>query len=334
MGIDVRYASETDLDQWDDFLTRSLHPTPFHLLSFLETLAEHSNATLHLFIGYKGQEPAGVFPMFEITRGPISTVFSPTPNWKIPSLGPVMFSHNATKQRKSERDTWEFIEKSLSRISDECNPKYVLVRTGPGYVDIRPFRWQGFNTTVGYTYIVDLTIGESALLESFSRDARNNIRCMDDADCVVQEDGIHAIDTIITQLKERHNEQNEHYGVTPAFVTDLYRRMPEGSIRVYTCTVDDTIVGGMITLEFGDTIYRWQGGAKPDVDFPVNDYLDWTIMCDASDRGLARYDLVGAINRRLTKYKAKFNPELASQLTVYQGSPTLNLASGLYKRLR
>lgn len=334
MGIDVRRATGDDLKRWDDLLTRSPHTTPFHLLGFLETLAEHSNATLHPLIGYKGQEPTGVFPMFDITRGPISTVFSPTPNWKIPSLGPVIFSHNATKQRKSERDNWEFIEKSLAYISEDCNPKYILVRTGPGYDDIRPFRWQGFDATVGYTYIVDLTIGESALLESFSRDARNNIRSMADTDCVVREDGIDAIEPIITQLKERHDEQNEHYGVTSTFVTDLYRRMPEGSIRVYTCNIDDTIVGGIIALEFGDTIYRWQGGAKPDVDFPVNDYLDWKIMRDASDRGLARYDLVGAVNERLTKYKAKFNPELASQVTVYQGSRTLNLASGLYKRLR
>lgn len=334
MSIEVRYATDEDVEQWDDLVSRSPQATPFHLYGFIETLADHSNSTLHPLVGYKGQEPVGVFPAFEIARGPVSTLFSPTPNMKIPYLGPALVDRGQIKQRKAEKDHSEFVEKSLEVFERECAPKSVHVRIPPSYEDVRPFIWEGFEPTAGYTYHVDLTVGEEDLLAGFSSDARRNVRSMEDADCEVRESDADAIEPVITQLKDRHDEQNEHYRVTSEFVVDLYDRMPAGAIRPYTCLVDGEFTGGMIALELGDTVYRWQGGAKTDVDVPVNDYLDWTIMREAIDRGLTRYDMVGANNERLTRYKAKFNPEPAVHLTVYDRSPTMALAAEIYKRFR
>lgn len=334
MAISVSLATDDDLDRWDDLVARSPQGTPFHLRGFLEVLAEHSGATLHPLIGYKGQEPIGLFPGFEISKGPLSTVFSPPPNRKIPYLGPVLLNQDKPKRRKAERAHREFIDQALDTLGDGRRVGYTLVRGGPAYTDVRPFLWRGFETVTEYTYSVDLSVGEAALRSSFSSDARSNIQAAEDAACSIEEGGTETIEAVITQLQRRHAEQGEHFGVTPAFVTDLFDRLPPGTLRPYRCTVEGEFAGGMIVLEFGDTAYRWQGGAKTGSIVGGNDFLDWTIMRTAMERGLDRYDMVGANNERLTDYKAKFDPNLGLYLSVQNGTRSMNLIASIYKRLR
>lgn len=89
---------------------------------------------------------------------------------------------------------------------------------------------------------------------------------------------------------------------------------------------DGEFVGGIVVLDDGDRVYRWQGGVRVDgYDFPANDLLDWHVMTDALDRGVAEYDLVGADNERISEYKAKFGPVLF---------PVLGNPAGLAARRR
>ncbi|MFB6164778.1 MAG: GNAT family N-acetyltransferase, partial [Haloarculaceae archaeon] len=71
-----------------------------------------------------------------------------------------------------------------------------------------------------------------------------------------------------------------------------------------------------------------------DVDVAINDLLDWQVMVDGIDRDLTTYDLVGADNERINKYKAKFNPELREYYSAERGSTAMNVAAHLYKQFR
>jgi len=135
-------------------------------------------------------------------------------------------------------------------------------------------------------------------------------------------------------VRQRHEEQDEWYPLTTDFVTDLYERAPEGVVRPYVCEVDGRTVGGSLTLEHGDTAYGWQGVVKPDVDLDVNDVIHWRIINDVVDRGVTRYDLVGANEPRLSRYKSKFAPTLETYEGLEKSSPGMSLAAKTYKRLR
>ena len=52
--------------EWNDLVDRSSQATPFHRAECLDVLAAHADATLHPYAGFKGQEPVGIFPIFEI----------------------------------------------------------------------------------------------------------------------------------------------------------------------------------------------------------------------------------------------------------------------------
>lgn len=299
------------------------YPTPFHQPAFLEVLEYHSGAELHLLVGHDEFGPVGMFPIFECTVGPVTTAFSPPPGMGMYQLGPMLFGNEGfdptlDRVRREARNR-RFVDACLVWISETVAPSYLHVRTHPAFTDPRPFRWNGFELHSRFTYSVDLDRPADELLMAFSSDARRNVRECEDA-CTVEVGGVDAIEWTLARVEERYAAQGKSFSVDPAFVADLYESLPEGQVRPYVCEVDGERRGGMITFEFADTIYRWQGGVKPDTELPVNDFLDWTIMEDARERGVERYDLVGANTARLCEYKAKFDPVLVHYCTAVGGT--------------
>jgi len=337
MSIEVKTGPEADLDRWNDYVERATAGDLFHRQETLEIQARHKDCRVHQLVGYKGQEPVGIFPIFEISKGPVTTAFSPPPDIRIPYQGPALLNMGKLKQRKAERRHQQFIEACMEWIESNLNPRYTHIRLHGSYPDLRPLMWEGFEVDPEYTYLVDLTPDEDDVLMSFSSDARSNIRDGRDAEDFVIEVGDRAAALqILEQVRNRYENQGISFHLSDDFVTQLYDELPSGSIRPYTCHVDGEFVGGILAYEHGDTIFRWQGGVRPDadVDVSINDLHDWAVMDDAMERNISTYDLVGAENRRINKYKAKFNPNLQPYYTLERGSLAMNVAAHLYKQFR
>lgn len=336
MSIDIRAEDELAPDTWDSLVQRAEYTDAMHQWATLDVLAEYSNCTVHRLVGYKGQEPVGVFPVFARRYGPFAAAFSPPPSLRIVYLGPGLLNMDKLKQRKTDRRQRRFVDGVFEWIESNLGPEYLHVRTGPGYPDVRPFTWNGCRVSPTYTYHVDITGSESELLGRFSRDARSNIESAADTEYEIVERGPEAIDRILEQVRSRYESQGIEYGVPTSFVQDLYERSPDGTVRPYTCRVEGEFVGGIVAFEFRDSISRWQGGVRPEAstDLPVNDLLDWALIQAGRERGLETYDLVGADNPRINKYKSKFGPDLAQYYSIERGTALGTLASRLYKRVK
>jgi len=333
-GYDTRITPTVTAGKWNDLLARSPAATLFHRHECLRVLADHFGATLYPMVGYQADRPVGLFPVFVRSLGPVTAVFSPPPNLKIRYLGPVTIPRSGS-DAEAERRRLSFVKAALTCCRDRFDPGYVHVRSAPAFGDPRAFEWRGYDLTPRFSYEVDLTPGREELLARFSSDARQNLRS-EPPDIAVEVGGPAAIERIIEQVGARHREQGETYRVTPGFVTDLYEALPDGTVRPYEVRLDGVPVGGMVTVEDATTIYRWQGGAKPDVgvDAPVNDLLDWEIMSRATDRGIVRYDLVGADNERIADYKAKFGPDLVTCQSMTKSTLPMRLLARLYRWYR
>ncbi|RRJ30731.1 lipid II:glycine glycyltransferase FemX [Halocatena pleomorpha] len=335
MTIEIDVFEDDRADEWNRYVDQSPIATPFHRYGVLDLLATEVGAQVHTLVGFKGQEPIGVLPVFEQTKGPFRLVVSP-PELEVFTLGPAFLNIEKLKQRKRERRQKRFVESCLDWISTEVDPDYIDIRTVVQYDDSRPFIWRGYDVSPSYTYVLDLSPDKEEILMGFSRDARSTIR---DGDAVtgdapvIGQAGTAGIEPIIERIRTRHTEQGESYSLTPRFVQQLYDQLPDGMMRVYAVRVADDIVGGLITLEHDTTIYRWQGGAKTDGSLPANDILDWRIMCDAKDRNITRYDLVGANNPRLCRYKSKFNPTPKQYHVITRRTRLMQAAVGVRRLL-
>ncbi|MDG5761821.1 GNAT family N-acetyltransferase [Natronococcus sp. A-GB1] len=322
-----------DGDEWNELLDRMTAASVFHRSSVLNVLADHSAGTVHRLVGYKGREPIGVFPVFELAKAGVTAAFSPPPRLGVPFQGPVLFDQNGLKQRKRERRNRRFIDACLEWIDDAFAPRYVRVCTTPGYEDVRPFEWASYTATPRYTYTIDLTPDPDAIKRSFSRTPRKNIES-NDADLEITNGSAEEIRFIHDQIRSRYETQGKRYTVPLEFLLDLREATPPRTVRTYVGRIDDEPTAGLITLEDENTVYFSEGGGKPDADVSCNDHLHWRVIRDAKARRLSRYDLQGANVPRICEYKAKFNPRLRSYYELERGTPLMRLASACYRRLR
>lgn len=335
MSIDVRQLDREDSARWNDYVDRSPQAGVFHRFEALEAQATYSDATLYPLVGYVGEEPIGLFPVFGLRKALVSTAFSPPPDLRVPYLGPALLNMGKLKQRKAERRQRQFVEACLQVVDEVVAPRYVHVRADSEYGDLRPFLWNDFRARPSYTYVVDLTAGTDELLMAFSSDARSNIRTVDPERFDIVEGDVESVRTILAHVQRRFDAQNVAFDVPEAFVVDLYEDLPDGMVRPYVCTVDGAFAGGIVVTDDGRTVGRWQGGVRTDaVDLPVNDLLDWRVITDAIDRGRVAYDLVGADNERINRYKSKFAPDLRDFHSLERGSALFSMLAHGYKNLR
>lgn len=333
MGIEVTRLDSDERERWNGYVERTSEAMALHRHEALAATASASDATLHLLCGFKGQEPVGLLPLFETTRGPLRFVYSPPTELELPYLGPLLLDSGQLKQRKAEQWHRRFVDGCVDWLDRNVDADLVSIRTTDRYPDVRPFLWNDFEVEPSYTYVLDLSPGADELLDRFSSGARRNIRDVDEDDYTVEEGDRRTIRRTVRDVKGRVEAHGDEFNLTPEFATDLYESLPEGYVRPYVCRVEGEYAGGIVTFERGDTVYRWQGGAKPDSDVPVNELLDWHIIRDSIERGKTRYDLVGAMIPQLCEYKAKFGPEPRQLYVVRRKSRRMKTASSLYQQL-
>ncbi|EJN57651.1 lipid II:glycine glycyltransferase FemX [Halogranum rubrum] len=309
MSISISRIDESESTTWNDYVDRFPGTNPFHRWEGLQTVADYSGCRLHPLVGYNGNQPVALVPLYEHSARGRTLVRSPPRLVESFPLGPVFAPPGGMKRRKTERNRTEFVDAVQTWLDEHVDPSYVHIRAGPVVSDVRTFQWNGYDATPFYTYFLDLTPDPDDLLASFSRDARTNVRDAEEAGVTVREGDKTDVKRIIRQVERRHHEQDESYPMPVPFVADCYSRLPEGAVRAYVAEMDGEMVSGIVTLETEDVIYRWQGGVKYGGDAPATDLLDWHVMQAARDRGIEQYDLVGANMRRLCGYKAKFSPE-------------------------
>ncbi len=336
MSIEITTLDpEHDADEWNRYVDRSDGTNPFHRAEALRLQADDTDTTLHLLAGFKGQEPVGIFPVFEYARGPITGAFSPAPRSWSCYLGPSVLNIDKLKQRKADRRVQRFLAGCLHWIDEEIAPLYARF-VAAEFEDVRPFMWNEYDVEPEYTYVVDLDGTEAQLLDRFSSDARSNIRNADESSYTIEEGGVADVGRIVEQVAKRYENQGRSFQLSTTFAESVYKDLPDGSIRPYVCRVDGDVLGGILVVESESTRYRWQGGVKPDVDvdIAINDLLDWAVMRDGLESGLDRYDLVGAGVPSINRYKAKFNPRLETTYNITAGSFGLDLAIDAYRKHR
>ncbi|WP_254530984.1 lipid II:glycine glycyltransferase FemX [Natrinema gelatinilyticum] len=336
MSVEIRVLDpDTDAEEWNRYVERSDGSNPFFRAEALRLQAEDTGTKLHLLAGFKGQEPVGIFPVFEYRKGPISGAFSPAPYSWASYLGPSLLNVDKLKQRKADRRTKRFLDGCLEWIDEEISPLYSKFVTAE-FDDIRPFVWSEYDVKPGHTYIVDLEGSEDDLLKRFSSDARRNIRNADDDEYDITVGDTDDVERIVDQVRQRYENQGQAFQLSSDFACSLHEQLPDGSLQPYVCRADGELLGGILVLESDRMRYRWQGGVKPDadVDLAINDLLDWNVMRDGLRNGIGEYDLVGAGVPSINRYKAKFNPRLETHYEITAGTFGINLLVDQYKKYR
>lgn len=322
----------TDADRWNQFVDRSPEGTALHRTEALAVVAEHAGTRLHRLMGEVDDHLVGAMPVFERSVGPVTALFSAPPGMGLPPLSPCLRQAGRGSGGRVI-DGESFVAACWEHLESTLEPDYVRV-TVDGAVPVNALAVRdGVALEPRFTYVLDLSAGADDLFARFSADARRNVRNADPDRYEIDEGGRAAIRRVVDRMRSRYGEQGLRYPVTPEFAVDLYDRLPGGSVRPYVVRVDGEFANGLVAIDDGTTVSRWQGGGKTNVDVPVNDLLDWHVIREAVDRDRTHYDLVGANTPSICDYKAKFNPDLVADVVVECSTVGMGLLRGMYRQL-
>jgi len=329
--------TDVSVEEWDSALPKTGFEV-FHTASALSALERHTAGELRLYVGYKGDNPVAMVPVFIVERAVGQAVLSPPPGMGVPQLGPLLMPASP-KRRKRERLNREFVEAVLDRCGVDDRTSLLRVICSPEYTDPRPFAWTGMDVGTEFTYTLDTAeqSPEELLLDA-SKSLRREVGDGRDTDVQITVEGADAAERVYEQTSERYREQGEEYALDRAYVSDLTSVLAEEDrCRVYVARdPDGEFLSGITVLYSNDSAYFWQGGTRANYDgVSINSLLHWRIIEDlASDPprpSTTQYDLLGANTERLCRYKSKFGGTLVPYHVVESSGTPMNIAKKAYQ---
>jgi len=327
------------LSTWDDKLEGTDYRV-FHQPDVLTVLEDHADGgELRLYGGFKGDHLVGLLPAF-VKRSALGAkiVSSPPPGMHVPHLGPLVMP-TSPKVRKCERVNQKFTEGVLEELGIDSR-SLVFVVCSPEYADPRPYKWNDLAVDVSFTY--DVPIGDrdpEEILRDFSKSRRREIREGEKLDLTVETGDIADAKRIYEQTQERFADQDEYFGLTWPFVRDVIEAL-DGRCRVYVARdPDGEFLTGIVVLYSSDAGSFWLGGVRTTCEgVSMNSLIHWAIIRDiAADPELDdinKYDMVGAGEYRLSRFKSKFAPDLRPYYVVNSGGMKMRAAESAYKFLK
>lgn len=311
----------------------------FHQPAALRVLDDHSAGDLRLFVGYKGGQAVGHFPVMVTERTVGRTVTSPPPGMNVPKLGPIL-SPISPKRRKQEQTNKAFVRAVRDELALDGPATVFRFVCSPAYGDPRPYIWDDDSVSMSFTYRLDLSDSTpDEALAAASKSLRRSVRDGRELDVTVSVEGVEAARRIFEQTKARYQEQERSFTLTWAYVKDMLTWLDDRA-RVYVVRAPDgEFLSGIVALYSNDDALFWLGGNRADYEgTSVNALLHWRIVEDVAAgtplESLTGYDLMGADTERLARYKSKFGAELVPYTIVESnGVPTV-LAKRVYEYVR
>ena len=357
-------VEQLELSEWESALPSDGFEV-FHRPEALEVVDRHTDAEMKLFGGFKGQQPIALLPVFVQQRSVGTAVTSPPPSMGIPRLGPILMP-TSPKRRKQEKVNNEFTEEVLQQVGTDLDLDRRLADAGiespaaervldtldvdsrltlfrmecnAAYGDPRPYAWGNLAVEPNFTYLLDLEDrGTDEVRKSFSKSLRREIGDAEELDVTVECEGVSGARAIYRATRARFAEQDEPFGLTWAYVRDLFEALSEENrARAYVARdADGEYLSGITALYSNDHAYFWQGGAKAIYEgTAVNSHIHWRLIEDVIEEppveSVTQYDLMGANTERLCRYKAKFGADLQPYYVVESGGAAMNVAKRAYK---
>lgn len=239
--------------------------------------------------------------------------------------------------------TQEMIKK-LSRIAKQ--KRAIFIQIEPNILKSLQFKVLSFKYLrpshhplfTKYTFVLDLTKSEEALLKAMQPKTRYNIKLAQKHGVVIaQDDSSEAFDTYLSLSKETTNRQG-FYAHNETYHRQMWEILhPMGIAKLFTATYQGKILAAWIIFIWKDTIYYPYGASSRDYrEVMAPNLLLWEIARWGKSKGFKKFDLWGALGPNpdvndpwygFHRFKLGFNP----QLIEFIGSYDLILNPFLYR---
>jgi hypothetical protein len=341
--VKLRQISEEEKARWNALVEASPHGSIFHTWPWVNALARHGwmkvlgerlKSTFHPLIAeYEGKD-IGIIPLYEYRGRILKYVVSPPKYTDVSYLGPILnFPENL------KRSSWEHLHRNFHDAVDDyiknLGGDCVWIRTPPGYDDMRPYLWQGYNVTPLYNYSLDLRQPTERLFENTREDFRKRVRKAEREGYVVSEGSFSDVEKLFSQQNKRYDEKGMHMNISLDYLKELFDGSEPGSIRVFKAELKGEFVSASVRTFYKKKVTGWFGSPKnTSTGGNPNDLLHWSVIKLAASQGYEEYENVWANEESLNDYKTKINPRLNVFYSVTRMKPHLSSIVALKKYVK
>ncbi len=344
MAITVKPVTEGLSETWDTIVQNSPHGTAFHLWDYVNIMERHSWINLlgrkvcakgHFLMGFKGEAPLGVFPVYTYTHGPLRIAASPPPRTGTYYLGPVMESSFCPNQSRREKHYFGLMQAVDDYLFTTLKIHYANVSVPQGLGDARPL-WGGYRVEPLYDYIIDISGDLDSIQDSFVKKLRWSIRFSEKQDFSFEVGSEEDLLSTYHSYMDRVVEQGIGFRMDEDILIELFNRFNGKNIFVFPVRAGDESIGGVIVTCVGQTVSVWMGCNKSTkATGTSNDYMHWELIKWAKEQGYTQLRFTWANTKRLCRYKSKYNPRLDPYFFARKySSPLIQALSEAYMHLR
>lgn len=333
-----RFVARVSEDEsfWDCLVDRAAGGSLFHKDAWLKTAAEYSGCKLAPLIVYRGEEPAGLCPIFYKSRYGVNLAFSPPPGFDIPRLGPVLFwvPESQTEKEKVFEGVWSAVSVFLNQELG-FRPDYFSISVSGHFSDVRPLIWDGFRVVPKYTYFISLDRELEEIQKTFSKRIRQYIRNgLRDGAIAIKRGSSAELGSVHGLIRERFREQGMRYEVPLAYLQSLYEACPD-NFEILGAFHEGRLLSGLILLKYKKTLSHWIGSPAPKkFSNAVNSLLYWESIVRGKRAGMSVCEIMGANTRQLCAYKSRYNPALGMGFSAVRTTRKGAACEWVYRRLR
>lgn len=227
----------------------------------------------------------------------------------IPTISnPAFHPHCSLFIAKRANDS-ESIKKYLQAICVWLKKQPVRIITvsfPPNILDVQPFIWDGFKSSVKYTY--RFTFDGSEVLSRISSNRQHLIRGAEKKGVVIEESGLEDL-----LLGLRFSGQLKGFNVNDVAISQMlnsgvaYKALESGRVVASALFVDDDV-----------TRYYLFGGADRKANSGALSAVIYRSLCDAEKKGLKVFDFEGSMIPGVELFFRSFGGNLTPYFTIAQ----------------
>lgn len=305
-----------DGSAWDTFIDESATGRLFHKWDFMKITQKHTGFRFLPYGVFKGNELIAVMPLFQRQSHGINILLSPPPLQSVvPYLGFVMGSRYDTAKQSKKESLLKLVGDDLEGEFAALAPNYLSITQVPGFIDIRRFLRDGYQTRLHFTYLIALDPPLEEIWNSFSSNLRTKLRKVEKNGYRIEKST--DISIFYSTVAERFSDPEMNIPmISRAYFEELFRAYPTELGLYYLYDDEDAVTGVQATQEY-KAFTLWMGAPKMTA-MPGNEFLQWLLLQQAKEAGYRHMENVGANNENLNLFKSKFNPSLTLFLEVSQ----------------
>jgi hypothetical protein len=319
-----------DKGLWDKFMQESPYGTLFHSWDFLKIIEKHSGCKLYPYGVYRGGELTCLFPLYIRSFMGSIMVFSPPPGMAIPHLGFVMSQvYDRLKQRRKESYLNEMADEMEAEIK-KLGANFVYISTVNRFVDVRPFKWNGYDVRMYYSYAIDLKRPLDELRENFDDGLKRGILESEKLSYDIR----HAdnFDAFYEMMHDRYKREGQALIVGKEYLKDVLTAFPDNVKMDLLCEGDKAVVP-VAYYQYKKRFAFWMWPDGGDNDLRRCGYVAWHYIRSKKAEGLESLEIAGASEKRRCAFISKFNAQLIYNFNIARNDLKGRMGKRMYSNV-